>query len=129
MSVSNMRTAIGAIIDNGKILLVRKRQTWILPGGKPESSESDIECLCREISEELPDIKLDNIRYYGEFEGITPHKNDTLRTRVYFADIGGNLCKAGAEISEYSWIKDTNEYNLSDITLKIVDSLRINGYL
>jgi len=49
-----MRIAIGAaIIEDGKILLVRKRQSWILPGGKPEPKESDIECLCREVSEEL----------------------------------------------------------------------------
>lgn len=35
-----MRIAIGAaIINDGKILLVRKKQSWILPGGKPEQKE------------------------------------------------------------------------------------------
>jgi ADP-ribose pyrophosphatase YjhB (NUDIX family) len=60
-----LRTAINAvIIEDGKILLVRKRQTWILPGGKPGINESDLECLCREIREELSGTQLDNIRYY-----------------------------------------------------------------
>lgn len=79
-----MRTAIcAAIIDNDKILLVRKRQSWILPGGKPEPNESDIECLCREVSEELSGTQLDNIRYYGAFEGVTLHKGDNLIAKVY----------------------------------------------
>ena len=125
-----MRTAIGAaIINNGKILLVRKRQIWILPGGKPEFNESDIECLCREVSEELSGTQLDNIRYYGDFKGRTPHTKDILKARVYFADINGKLCQPAAEIAEYSWVKDPNQYDLSEITSKIVDSLIRDGYL
>ena len=125
-----MRTAIGAaIIDEKKILLVRKRQSWILPGGKPEPDESDIECLCREVSEELPGTQLDNIRYYGDFEGRTPHTRDILRAKVYFADIKGKLCQPAAEIAEYNWIENPSQYNLSDITSKIVDSLTKDGYL
>lgn len=120
-----MRTAIGAvIIKDGKILLVRKRQSWILPGGKPQPNEPDLECLCREVKEELSGTQLDNIQYYGEFEGITPHKKDILKTRVYLADIKGKIYKPNMEIEEYKWIKDANKYNLSDITSKIVDSLR-----
>ena len=125
-----MRTAIGAaIIDDGKILLVRKKQSWIFPGGKPESNESDIECLCREVGEELSGTQLDKIRYYGNFEGRTPHTRDILRVRVNFADIKGELFKPAAEIGAYAWAKDPNKYNLSDITSKIIDSLTIDGYL
>lgn len=125
-----MRTAIdAAIIDNGKILLVRKRQIWILPGGKPNSNESDIECLRREISEELSGTQLDNLRYYGDFKGRTPHTEDILRARVYFADINGKLCQPAAEIAEYSWVKDPSRYDLSETTSKIVDSLTRDGYL
>lgn len=125
-----MRTAIGAaIIDERKILLVRKRQSWILPGGKPEPGESDIECLCREVSEELSGTQLDNIRYYADFEGKTPHTGDILRAKVYFADIKGKLCQPAAEIAEYNWIENPSQYNLSDITSKIVDSLTKDGYL
>ena len=125
-----MRTAIGAaIIDERKILLVRKRQSWILPGGKPEPDESDIECLCREVSEELSGTQLDNIRYYGDFEGRTPHTRDILRAKVYFADIKGKLCQPATEIAEYNWIENPSQYNLSDITSKIIDSLTKDGYL
>ena len=125
-----MRTAIAAaIIDNGKILLVRKRQSWILPGGKPDSHESDIECLCREVSEELSGTQLDNIRYYKAFEGVTPHKKDILMAKVYFADIKGELFQPAAEINAYDWVNDKRKHNLSNITSKILDSLRKDGYL
>ncbi len=125
-----MRTAIGAaIIDYGRILLVRKRQSWILPGGKPEPKESDLECLCREVREELSGTELQNIRYYGEFEGITPHKGDILKVIVNFADIKGQLCQPAAEIAAYDWVNEFDNYNLSDITFKIVDSLIKDNYL
>jgi len=72
---------------------------------------------------------LDNIRYYRDFEGRTPHKGDILRAKVYFADIKGELCQPAAEIVEYNWIENPSQYNLSDITSKIVDSLTREGYL
>ena len=125
-----MRVAIdAAIINDNKILLVRKRQSWILPGGKPNPNESDLECLCREVIEELSGTQLKNIRYYGDFEGKTPHTGDVLRAKVYFADIKGKLCQPSAEIEEYKWVNYTTQYNLSEITSKILKSLKGDGYL
>ena len=34
-----------AIIYDKRILVVKKRHSWILPGGKPERNESALECL------------------------------------------------------------------------------------
>lgn len=127
-----MRTAINAaIIQNKKLLLVRKNQTWILPGGKPEEGESDLECLSREMDEELSVKELQNIRYYDEFKGQTPHKGDIIKTRVYFADINVGLYDVPEEdsISEYSWINEFSNYNLSKTTEKIITSLKKDRYL
>jgi len=125
-----MRLAINAaIIKERKILLVKKKEIWILPGGKPELEESDLECLCREVREELSGTELKNIKYYKEFEGITPYKRDLLKAKVYFAEINGSLGLPAAEISAYAWVNDTNSYNLSDITTKIIDSLQKDQYL
>jgi 8-oxo-dGTP pyrophosphatase MutT (NUDIX family) len=44
------------VIRDGRVLLCRKRRgtpLLILPGGKREAGESDIECLVRELREEL----------------------------------------------------------------------------
>lgn len=127
-----MRTAINAvIIQDSKLLLVRKGLTWILPGGKPEIGETDLECLSREINEELSGTKIKTTLFYNQFEGRTPHKQDTLRAKVYFAEIDGQLysVREGDSISESRWISDFSKYNLSDITSKIVNSLQKDGYL
>ncbi|MEK6937559.1 MAG: NUDIX domain-containing protein [Nanoarchaeota archaeon] len=125
-----MRTAISAvIIKERKILLVKKEEFWILPGGKPEPEESDLDCLCREVREELSGTELKNVRYYGEFEGITPRKGYLLKAKVYFAEIISSLGLPAAEISAREWVDDTGPYKMSDITAKIIDSLRKDQYL
>ena len=110
-----MRIAINvAIIQENKLLLVRKKSTWILPGGKPEIGENDLECLCREIDEELSGTKIKDISYYKQFEGKTPHKGDILRVKVYFANIDGQLysVRDGDSISEVAWVNDLSKYNI-----------------
>lgn len=125
-----MRTAINAaIIQNRRLLLVRKKDHWILPGGKPEPNESDLECLCREVKEELSGTQLERINYYGTFDGKTPHTGDILLARVYFADIKGELISTSAEIVDYAWARDISKYNLSDITAKIMFALKKEEYL
>lgn len=125
-----MRATINAIcINEGKLLLVKKKKVWILPGGKPYNSESDIDCMLREICiEELPGTRLENFRLYRSFRGVTPHTGDVLEARGYFADISGDL-KPSAEISGAEYAEDMRKYNLSDITGKFVDSLIGEGYL
>ncbi len=118
-----------ATIENKKILLVRKRLTWILPGGKPENAETDKECLIREFSEELPKITILNMTYYSDkFVGITPHSNREIQAIVYIAKIIGEI-ERGAEINKAEWVKNPEEYNLSEISKKIIRSLRQTGHL
>ncbi len=124
-----MRKAIGVvIIKNGRILLVRKKKVWILPGGKPEIGESDMQCLFREVREELPQLVLQDPEYFSAFVGTTPHKGDQLQAEVYFAHANGDITPS-AEVNKAEWVKNPEEYNLSDITRKIVFFLRQNGHL
>ncbi|MCK4647599.1 NUDIX domain-containing protein [Candidatus Pacearchaeota archaeon] len=125
-----MRKAVrGLAIRDGKVLLVRKNETWILPGGKPEKRESDIECLCREFKEELPSVEIENISYYDSFAGRTPHKKDMLKAEVYFVDISEGIGKPSKEINCVKWVSDFPDYNISDITSKVIKSLREKDYL
>jgi len=129
-----MKEAVNAaIIRNKKILLVKKEKTWILPGGKPSPCDrgSSIDCLRRKISAELPSIKLNDIFYYKSFQGTTPPKREELDARVYLADFKGNEKITGEEISESKWlgIDEILKYKISDISLKIIDSLKEGEYL
>ncbi len=127
-----MRTAINAsIFVHGKLLIVEKKQSWILPGGKPHIGESDEYCLKREIAEELSGTRIQNLRLYDEFEGETPHVGDILRARVYFADLDGCLHGPSAEIGDFAWLDylHRDSYSLSPLTRKIVDSFYQRGHL
>jgi ADP-ribose pyrophosphatase YjhB (NUDIX family) len=124
-----MRRAINAvIIKDKKILLVKKRDIWILPGGKPIWNESDYGCLVREIREELSGTEIILKEYYNSFIGKTPYKKDELEVRVYFAEIKGELNNPSEEISEARFV-NPYDYPISDITKKIVDSLMRNNFL
>ena len=94
--------------------------------------ESALECLSREINEELPGTVLDkeSIQHYKIFRGISPHKGDLIENDVYFAKIKGTkLGYPGKEISEARWIKNLETYNLSDVTFKVINSLITKGYV
>ncbi|MEK6826455.1 MAG: NUDIX domain-containing protein [Nanoarchaeota archaeon] len=122
------KVVVAAVIEDKKILLVRKRETWIIPGGKPESGEGDLECLIREFREELPGSELKVLRRYGSFEGKAPHKGDIVDVHVYLAEIR-NLDRASAEISEAKFVNDPEAYNLAEPAMKIIKYLRKDGLL
>jgi len=124
-----MRETIGAaVIKNGFILLVQKKETWILPGGKPEVGESDIECLSRELKEELQ-VRLRNLRRLDDkFIGIAPHKRDTICLKIYLAEVEGNIIPS-AEIGAAKWTNLPERYRLAESTKKAIHFFRQKGYL
>lgn len=126
-----MRKAVNAVIIKSKtILLFRKRDTWILPGGKPKEGENNLECLVREFGEEASGAEIGIIRYFGRFVGTTPHRGDELTAHVYFADIFGEKnVRPSAEIEEAKYVRNFGNYNISDITLKVIERLQEEGYL
>jgi 8-oxo-dGTP pyrophosphatase MutT (NUDIX family) len=124
-----MRKAVGLLfIKNNEILLVREKDDfWKLPGGKPESRESDIECLKREIKEELDtDVFVEN--FYGRFIGITPHRRDLLEGVAYFGYFT-KIMTPSREIDDAEFVSNPSDYPLSDITKKIIDSLKRDHYI
>ena len=109
-------------------MLVRKREVWILPGGKPQEGESDLDCLRREVEEEISVEIIGQPQVYKDVIGITPHKRDQLTAKVYLVEIRGEP-EPGAEINQVKCIGDPLNYHLSDITRKIIISLQNDGYL
>jgi len=101
---------IGALILRGdRILLCRKgRDTsrLILPGGRVEPGESDLDCLTREIREELGAVALEKIEYLGTYEGRAsmddPSVVKSLRIVLYRGVLSGDPTPS-AEIRELVW--------------------------
>jgi 8-oxo-dGTP diphosphatase len=120
-----MRKVIcAAIIKDKKILLVRKKETWIMPGGKPQENENDLVCLNREISEELPGLKILKTDFYKEISGKTPHVGDVINARVYLAEAEGEFLPS-AEINDVSWFDRARVSSsvVSDLTQNILAEL------
>jgi len=125
-----MKTGIyAALIKNRKILLVRNKNLWILPGGNLNENENHLECLVREIKEELSGTEIIVNRYYNSFEGLTPHSQTPLKAFVYFVQLKGKLKEPSAEIFDRKFVTNSGYYEVSPVTKEIIDSLAKEGYL
>lgn len=94
-----------AIVDHGKLLVVRKRNTprkFIIPGGKPEGIESHEETLKRELEEELG-VEIDASNYLGSFEDIAEFEEVPIRMDIYDVTIDGEP-EPRNEIAELCWV-------------------------
>lgn len=93
-------------IRDGKVLLCRKTRgtsLLILPGGKREAGESSLECLARELREELGEV----IAVAPELVGVYTHaaaggEGRVVRIELYRAELTGEA-RAQSEIGELVW--------------------------
>lgn len=123
---------IGLLTLRGdRFLMCRKSHTTsllILPGGCLEAGESSMECLSREIREELGDVTLKNVAYVGTYQDRAatddPAVHKTLHMELYRGEIEGSPV-ASSEIVELVWFgPDSDRAQLTPIFLnKILPDL------
>jgi 8-oxo-dGTP pyrophosphatase MutT (NUDIX family) len=92
------------VIRDGRILLCRKKagtQLLILPGGCIEPGESHLDCLRREIGEELGTVTLSSERYLGTYDSDAAG-GGAVRIELYEGSLIGEP-QASAEIAELIW--------------------------
>ncbi|PWZ64488.1 NUDIX hydrolase, partial [Staphylococcus pseudintermedius] len=93
------------IIKNDCILSVSKKKApdfYMLPGGKYEGLENDIEALSRELREEL-NVTISKMEFFGDYEDISMLENENLFLRTYITEIKGNPYPDN-EIHNMKWI-------------------------
>lgn len=108
----------GIILNEKKLLVVRKRtpdnrEEYIIPGGKREGNETDIETLSRELSEEIQ-VELVGSVPFGGFDEIAIFENIPIHIEVYYAQIKGTP-KCDSEIKDLVWI----DRNYEDYGIKL----------
>ena len=124
-------------VRDGKILLCRKKHTTsllILPGGCREPSESAINCLSRELREELGDVTVSGVElvgvYTGRAAGAETGQPKTVRIELYRAELIGEPV-ASSEIAELVWFGegDDRDQVAPSIANKILPDLLARGIL
>ncbi len=102
-------SVVAALIrdDDGRVLLVRKRgtATFMQPGGKRDTGETDIAALSREIVEELGCRVTENsARPLGVFDCVAANEPGfQVHAAVYAVDVEGTI-KPRAEIDQIVWV-------------------------
>ena len=104
----SIRVSAAVIVDDGRLLLVRKAGTtaFMQPGGKPEAGETASETLSRELLEELGiRVPAGELRPLGLFTAAAANEPGFLVVAdVFEADLGAQRPVVGAEIAELRWI-------------------------
>jgi 8-oxo-dGTP diphosphatase len=124
-------------VRDGKILLCRKKHTTsllILPGGCREPGESALDCLSRELREELGDVGVNGAELVGVYTdraaGAETGPPKTVRSELYSAELTGEPV-ACSEIAELVWFGegDNRDQVAPSIANKILPDLLARGIL
>jgi 8-oxo-dGTP diphosphatase len=107
IAMTRQITKIGlAVLEGDRLLLVKKKGSsfYILPGGKPERGESDVETLAREVEEELGcDVARDRLIFLGAFcDEAAGTPGVTVTVRLYAGALIGTPSPR-AEIDGVLW--------------------------
>ena len=122
---------------DGRILMCRKdhfTSKLILPGGRIEADETLLECLQREIGEELGEVRPVNISPVGVYEDIAhaddPTVKKSLKLHLFQGDLVGEPTPM-SEIAALVWFgPDSNTDDLTPIFInKILPDLRQRGLI
>lgn len=124
-----------AVFKDGKLLQVRsrkQRRVFFTLGGKIEKGETDIECLKREVREEVGcELEESRLNFLHEFEDIAHGKDgDFINIRLYEGKLIGEP-KPSSEIAEIGYFDSSSDKrNLSVIAQRaIFPWLKVHGYI
>ena len=129
-SKPNFNVIVGVIYKNNKFLISKRKKDgflgglWELPGGKKHAKESQINCLKREIYEEL-DIKIDIGKRIGKIKHHYSHFSINLTG--YLCDYKQGLAKPVSS-EEIKWItaNTIDKFAFPRSTMKLFSLLKEN---
>ncbi|MFC0561544.1 NUDIX hydrolase [Halalkalibacter alkalisediminis] len=122
-----------AIINNGRLLAVSKKESpdfFMLPGGKIEAGESEIDALRRELKEEIS-VELISYKHLGKYLTIVMDGKEKLELSVYETLYKGDPIPDN-EIADIKWLpldSEKSKFIGSGITDFTLPTLRKKYYV
>lgn len=123
-----------AVFKDKKIMLVRssrRDEIFYTLGGKVKEKETDMECLKREVWEEIS-CRIDegSLKFLHEFVGPAHGSNDKLGIRMYAGKLLGEP-KISSEVFEIGYFDcNSDKKHLSEIAQTIIFPwLKEKGYI
>jgi 8-oxo-dGTP diphosphatase len=96
-------------VKRGKVLLVRRKRDrlWMFPGGRKRGRESAKNCLRREISEELPKLRLGKLELWKEVKAKNRFSGRKMNDAIFVAKKTSGKLTIGdkKEIDKATWHK------------------------
>ena len=97
------------VARKGRVLLVRRRRDkrWMFPGGRRRAGESERNCLHREIMEELPKLRLGELRLWKEVNGKNRRSGRRMSDAIFLSKKASGPLKIGdkKELDRAEWRK------------------------
>lgn len=123
-----------AHIKDRKVIMVRSAkndEVFYMLGGKLESNESEIECLHREVKEEIgADIVTGSLKFLHEFEGVAHGKeNSIVNIKLYTGEIMGETVALNEIVEVQYFDTSVSRKHLGIVSIEIFDWLREHDYI
>lgn len=115
-------------IKNRQVLMTlsKGKDTYYIPGGKREGSETDLQALTREVKEELS-VKIipKSVKHYGTFEAQAHGRAEGIIVRMtcYRAEFEGVL-KPSSEIQDLAYYTYAQREIVGPVDKLIFDDLK-----
>ncbi len=102
----------------GMILLIKRGDFWILPGGEIEQGEDEMQCLQEVVAREMND-RVDCIfrKLEKTIKGVSPVRPGEVEVSVYVGDIISEKMSDGKDCNAHWFSRDSlSAIRLSNIT-------------
>jgi ADP-ribose pyrophosphatase YjhB (NUDIX family) len=107
----------------GCILLIKRGDFWILPGGELAPGEDEMQCLEEVVSREMND-RVAHVfeKLEKTIKGLSPVRGDEVEITIYVGDIGSTKMSDVKDCNAHWFSRDSmRSIRLSNITKSVLE--------